>query len=200
MVCLLSVSSDVPQCWHCLQGTRLIPSALECLRPALYCISISKEQRIWSHHMEIQYRAGRKHSNADGMSRVPCKQCQHCGTSEDTDSKHTIHTAVSQKSDITHSGDMSLVKYCISISKEQRIWSHLAICPSGSLKLRSQRSELWSLLMKWVEKGTKPSYDSIRGENYVMQSLHSQWNRLVIHESLLCREWKVIGTTTFRPH
>jgi hypothetical protein len=50
-----------------------------------------------------------QHSNADGMSRVPCKQCQHCGTSEDTDSKHTIHTAVSQKSDITHSGDMSLV-------------------------------------------------------------------------------------------
>jgi hypothetical protein len=64
MVCLLPVSSDVPQCWHCLQGTRLIPSALECLR-----------------------------------------------------------------------------------------------------------------------------------ENYVMHSLYSQWNKLVIHESLLCREWKVIGTT-----
>jgi hypothetical protein len=66
-------------------------------------------QIICSFDMEIQYRAGRKHSNADGMSRVPCKQCQHCGTSEDTDSKHTIQTAVSQKSDITHSGDMSLV-------------------------------------------------------------------------------------------
>jgi hypothetical protein len=52
---------------------------------------------------------GRKHSNADGMSRVPCKQCQHCGASEDTDSKHTIHTAVSQKSDITHSGDTTQV-------------------------------------------------------------------------------------------
>jgi hypothetical protein len=58
-------------------------------------------QILCSFDMEIQYRAGRKHSNADGMSRVPCKQCQHCGTSEDTDSKHTIQTAVSQKSDIT---------------------------------------------------------------------------------------------------
>jgi hypothetical protein len=176
MVCLLSVSSDVPQCWHCLQGTRLIPSALECLRPALsrkellaavyftkyfrhYLLGRKfvirsdhsslrlllnfKEpegqmarwlQILCSFDMEIQYRAGRKHSNADGMSRVPCKQCQHCGTSEDKDSKHTIHTAVSPL-------------YCISISKEQRIWSHLAICPSSSLKLRSQRSELWSLLM-----------------------------------------------------
>ena len=127
-------------------------------------------QILCSFDMEIQYRAGRKHSNADGMSRVPCKQCQHCGTSEDTESKHTIHTAVSQKSDITHSGDMSL--------------------------MNAQQSDRNSQKMRqWVEKGTKPSYDSIIGENYVMQSLYSQWNKLVIHESLLCREWKVIGTT-----
>jgi hypothetical protein len=165
-------------------------------------------------------------NDADGMSRVPCKQCQHCGTSEDTDSKHTIHTAVSQKSDITHSGDMSLVNaqqsdpniqkmkqwtrlipsaleclrpalYCISISKEQRIWSHRDITHSGDVSLvNAQQSDRNIQKMRqWVEKGTKPSYDSIRGENYVMQSLYSQWNKLVIHESLLCREWKVIGTT-----
>jgi hypothetical protein len=61
--------------------------------------------------------------------------CQHCGTSEDTDSKDTIHTAVSQKSDITHSGDMSLVNAQQSDRNIQK-------------------------MRQWVEKGTKPSYDS----------------------------------------
>ena len=26
-------------------------------------------------HMEIEHRPGRSHGNADGVSRIPCKQC-----------------------------------------------------------------------------------------------------------------------------
>ena len=30
-----------------------------------------------SFHLEVQHRPGRKHSNADSLSRVPCRQCSY---------------------------------------------------------------------------------------------------------------------------
>ena len=35
-----------------------------------------------SYHMKIEHRAGRKHGNADGLSRSPCKQCGFSNTTE----------------------------------------------------------------------------------------------------------------------
>ena len=31
-----------------------------------------------SFDMVVQHRPGKKHANADALSRLPCKQCNHC--------------------------------------------------------------------------------------------------------------------------
>ncbi|CAC5412259.1 unnamed protein product [Mytilus coruscus] len=38
---------------------------------------------LFSFDMEIQHRAGRKHNNADPLSRLPCKPCTNCGNQDD---------------------------------------------------------------------------------------------------------------------
>ena len=38
-------------------------------------------------HMDIEHRPGRRHGNADGVSRIPCRQC---GKNEETDSDQKV--------------------------------------------------------------------------------------------------------------
>ena len=37
---------------------------------------------VSEYDLTIQHRPGANHGNADGLSRRPCKQCTHCGSSE----------------------------------------------------------------------------------------------------------------------
>ena len=46
---------------------------------------------LYEFDIDIQHRPGTKHSNADRLSRLPCRQCEHYNERRD---KHVVHSAV----------------------------------------------------------------------------------------------------------
>ena len=131
-------------------------------------------QELSSFDMDIQHRQGRKHTNADALSRLPCRQCTYCAerkVSEDkslcSDSQNQLFRA--------YSGDDTELGNTLLIEMQD---SDRAI----------------STVKSWVEEGRKPEYKDITNEGYFLRSLWSQWNRLFVKNGILYREWKVVGT------
>ena len=113
-----------------------------------------------AYEMEIQHRPGRKHANADGLSRLPCKQCEHCN--EDYQDK--VQSAVVKTND-----DVCLLEAQQNDSDIQKVKT-------------------------WLEKETRPPYDEIKQEGFVVKSLWGQWNNLIIEHGLVCRRWETPGS------
>ena len=122
-------------------------------------------ETLSSYSMKIEHRPGRLHRNADGLSRMPCKQC---GRREvDTDPKHTMNVNL-----VSLKGDSEMT----------------------SLKDIQEKDAEISLVRSWVESGKKPDYKEISSSSYFVKSLWSQWSRLQIKNDLLVRHWEVLGT------
>ena len=122
-------------------------------------------ETLSSYSMKIEHRPGRLHRNADGLSRIPCKQC---GRREiDTDPKHTMNLNLVNLKD-----DSNMT----------------------SLKDIQEKDAEISLVRSWVESGEKPDYKEISSRSYFVKSLWSQWSRLQIINDLLVRHWDVLGT------
>ena len=118
-----------------------------------------------AYDMKIEHRPGRLHSNADAVSRIPCKQCGIKG--------HMIqernHLVAQLQTDSRTTDDISL---------------HDA----------QQMDENIKTVIKWINIGERPSYKEIGSSGYFLKSLWTQWTRLSIQDNLLVRKWEVIGT------
>ena len=121
-----------------------------------------------SFDMKIEHRPGRSHKNADGVSRIPCRQC---GKNDiDQDDEKEGHLFVNQ----------------IGPETEENANLNLEDAQSENRDIR--------LIKEWVEKGEKPNSDTIAKESWFVKSMLNQWQLLKIHNGLLVRCWKILGT------
>ena len=118
-----------------------------------------------SYSMKIEHRPGRQHRNADGLSRIPCKQC---GLTNSIEAEPAASVCTIN---VENNGEN--VK---EIKEAQELDSDIS-------KVRS-----------WVEKGARPEHKAIACESYFIKSLWNQWPRLHLKDDLLVRKWDVIGT------
>ena len=124
---------------------------------------------LFSYDMEIEHRPGVKHKNADFLSRLPCKQCNHCNIEKDTAVGYSQNI---QSKNINESNKVSVIT---EIQEAQNADTNI------------------SKVREWLEKGERPSWEEVCG-SYFMRSLWSQFNRLCIENELVCRTWE-IGST-----
>ena len=82
-------------------------------------------------HMDIEHRPGRRHGNADGVSRIPCRQC---GKNEETDSEQKV-------SQVGHDNSND----DIDVSR---------------LKEAQEKDRDISLVKQWFESGERPNRQS----------------------------------------
>ena len=125
-----------------------------------------------SFDMKIIHRPGRAHRNADGMSRIRCKQC---GMIPDTD---IVNSKVESK-----------------ITEEV---AQISECQVLDLKTAQDKDKAISRVKGWVESNKKPERKEIDGESYFIKSLISQWERLQIEQGILVRRWDILGTDEVR--
>ena len=132
-------------------------------------------QVLSSFDMDIQHRQGRKHTNADALSRLPCRQCEHCAErksledeSQCSDSQNHLFRAYSDDND-DELGRTLLVEM-------------------------QESDRAISKVKSWVEDGSKPEYRDIANEGYFLRALWSQWNRLSVQNGILYRVWRIKGT------
>ena len=116
-------------------------------------------------HMDIEHRPGRSHGNADGVSRIPCRQC---GKNEDNEEDQKLYQ-VSQNESSTN----------IDVPR---------------LKDAQDKDRDISFIKHWLEKGERPTKQAISSESWFVKSLLNQWSRLSVQQELLVRRVEELET------
>ena len=119
-----------------------------------------------SYSMKIEHRPGRLHGNADGLSRIPCKQC---GRREQR----------SEKEHHEHVSHIFSVDACDEVTD-------IGLSQDSDPEIR--------LLKSWIKEETRPAFKDIASCSYFVKSLWSQWERLELIDEILVRKWEVLGT------
>ena len=125
---------------------------------------------ISTYNMKIEHRPGRKHGNADGLSRIPCCQCGFDPDWEKTASKPLVMSLQTVANDDKFDG-----------AEE-----------STTLQEAQKQSRDTQLVRKWIEKGSRPVFSDISHHGYVIKSLWNQFERLAIEDGLLVRRWVLL--------
>jgi hypothetical protein len=95
---------------------------------------------LYEFDMDLQYRPDTKHSNADSLSRLPCRQWEHCNERRD---KHAVHSAA----EVSPSDS-----YEVNLFKAQPDDKDIQV------------------VKELVENEIRPSYEEIKTEGFVVKS------------------------------
>ncbi|UYV84428.1 K02A2.6-like [Cordylochernes scorpioides] len=110
----------------------------------------------------VMDRPGRKHSNADALSRRPCDDCKHC-------KKIDEHEVTSRGTTMLPSND----------------WT------AESFRTIQQRDPNIGSILEWKERGNeRPSWEMISDKSPELKTLWSQWDSHSIENGLLKIIWE----------
>ena len=122
-------------------------------------------ETLSSYEFKIEHRPGRVHRNADGLSRIPCRQCGMAFAGTDI-SGTVIHRVSAQNND----GDQ------VDIHKLQ------------------EESDDIKRLKSWILEGKRPKHTEISEASYFLKCLWLEWPRLEVRDDLVVRRFEVLGT------
>ena len=115
-------------------------------------------ERLQEYDFTITHRPGRKHQNADSLSRRPCTQCGR--------ESHIDNTVIAAERESTILTEKS---------------------PAELRQLQLDDGPI-GLMLRAVEEGKRPSSDDVRGQGPDAQRLNQLWNRLLVEDGLLKRK------------
>ncbi len=151
----------------------------------------------WLQHLEtfdlqVTHRPGYKHTNADALSRRPCKQCSQAPKDD------KLPTNDGNQGEVTYSVNTESVPVRVTTRQQQR--EHLAdfrpldflLDGWDPLEIRAQQqadSDI-AAIMNAVEAGqTRPLWQDISSESQNLKTLWRQWDRLDVKGGLLYRKF-----------
>ena len=125
-------------------------------------------ERLQEYNFTIAHRPGKKHQNADSLSRRPCTQCGRESHSVDT----TVIAAEVHTSIMTEKSQAELRKIQLDDG------------PVG-------------FILKAVETGQRPSSDDVRGHGPDAQRLNQLWSKLLLENGVLKRKYVDVNNTSY---
>ena len=155
---------------------------------------------------EVQHRPGKLHGNADGLSRVPCRQCGH-GEGEDSLHCRVMTTRQSQESMKGESAaaisSPAAGRAGVDVGDASETDSTAADPPDpdegGSVgeewSTAQKEDEVMGRVYEWVTTGTTPTSEEIGGATPELRTLVAQLGRLRVKEEIMGRWWHTPGGT-----
>ena len=122
-------------------------------------------ERLQEYDFTITHRPGRKHQNADSLSRRPRTQCGR--------ESHIDNTVIAAERESTILTEKS---------------------PAELRQLQLDDGPI-GLMLRAVEEGKRPSSDDVRGQGPDAQRLNQLWNRLLVEDGLLKRKYEDANIT-----
>ena len=123
-----------------------------------------------SYDMKIEHRAGRLHSNADGLSRQVCKQCG-LNCKGKRKQRSAVVSRIEELRQVTGTDGESF-----------------------DLITAQEEDDDVSKVKEWVKEGARPDLKDIQDRSFYLKSLWTQWDRLAIKDNLLMRKWDIVET------
>ena len=118
-------------------------------------------KKLQEYHFDIIHRPGRKHSNADSLSRLPCYQC---GRDSHVSASTVAATTVS---------DIPVLQHHSTESLRQGQIDDATI----------------GLVLKALELNSKPTATTLQGCSPAVRRLIQLWDQLELHNGLLYRRF-----------
>lgn len=124
-----------------------------------------------TYDFDIKHRPGHKHGNADGLSRIPCKQCKR-------DECPEPQPSVRRAQEDNQTNAISFADWCNSMSPDEL---------KQLQREDSAISQIISLIIFFPEQ--KPPWHDISRDSRDVKTLWVQWRALVIKDGILYRRW-----------
>ena len=125
-------------------------------------------ERLQEFDFEIRHRPGKKHQNADALSRLPCKQCGR--ESHDHDLTQGVGL-------VDH--DVGALQQSPAIVLEGK--------SDEEIRQMQLQDDSVGYILRAKEKDQKPHTGDIKGKSMVVRRLNQLWSRLEIHNGILWR-------------
>ncbi len=132
-------------------------------------------ERLQEFNFTITHRQGRKHGNADAMSRRPCGQCGR-ESHDNQPNQADVHDPIQSKSIVvaTTEGEGSCLPSVSRRDLRQQQLSDPSIGP----------------ILKAMDRGRKPSLEELKGEDREAHQLAQLWEQLKLVDGVLHRRYE----------
>ena len=127
-------------------------------------------EKLQEFQFTIVHRPGRKHNNADALSRIPCRQC---GRTSHVVAGPTIIPMQESPEELPVSGVDLTDGHTTQDLRQAQLSDH---CIGKILQAK--------------EVEDKPSAEFARGQSLTYRRLHQQWDQLIVQEGVLWRHYQ----------
>ena len=135
---------------------------------------------------DIEHRPGRKHSNADGLSRGPCPQCKMDHYGEKIRRGKASTTPIDHSNVITRSQAKTETKTTSEDLSSN--WLASFNLNTESFKLQQASDPVLSEVASWVRDGVRPKFSQISPSGSDVKFYWSQFESLCVMNDLLVRK------------
>ena len=165
---------------------------------------------LGTYDFHIQHRSGICHGNADALSRRPCVDCRYCDRAEkkaesssaaDSEMADIVLCGACQGSGKTKDGD-SLPSPRVGpkpLPEGQEIQNgsssstkaFVLMGATNDLRASQIADDDLRKIIAWKEsRHSRPAWKDVSVENKSIKTYWSQWDRLSLRNSVLCRRWE----------
>ena len=158
-------------------------------------------QELGTYDLTVVHRPGKRHVNADDLSRMPCKACKRqqdaASTHNDESDKGSDVTELVE--DIGYSEDIQICAVTRKQDREAFVqgpvlldgWNHSDIRLS-----QMEDADIGPILVLVEEKKLLPKWSAISSKSSFFKTLRRNWDRLEVHSTILYRRWSQEDTVS----
>lgn len=153
-------------------------------------------QELGTYDLDVVHRPGKKHTNADALSRRPCKACSRQQRGDEEDPDHDgCHAPVESMPDIDDIPPVTAIRVnAVTRSQGCNVQNQSPVLLEGwePLAIRQNQlddSNMGPVLVAIEDKQSRPEWASIATKAPVYKTLWRCWDRLQVHSGILYRRW-----------
>ena len=143
-------------------------------------------ETLGAYDLKIRHRTGRKHMNADGLSRLPCDNCDYCSKREVRDQTIQLEDPKTGPSVrvLTRSQSTKCNEDASSLTDNNADW-----LPADNDKIRMAQSqdEEISLVHHWLVQDRRPDWKDISHLSTSIKHYWALWDSLILQNGLVYR-------------